>query len=98
MAKYLLAYRGETNAAPTPPDENETAAWMSWFGDLGDAVVEIGNPILARSELGTTAGNTVLNGFSIIQAPDLETAVTLAKGCPVLQHGGGVEVGELAEM
>jgi hypothetical protein len=31
-------------------------------------------------------------------ADDLEAAVTLAKGCPALAAGGGVEIGELADM
>jgi hypothetical protein len=31
-----------------------------------------------------------------VSAEDLETAVKLAEGCPFLQVGGGVEVGQLS--
>jgi hypothetical protein len=37
----------------------------------------------------------VLGGYSLITAADLEAAVILGKGCPFLENGGGVEVGEL---
>ena len=44
MANYLLAYRGGS----TPDSEEEQqavmAAWTSWFGSLGPAVVDGGNP------------------------------------------------------
>jgi hypothetical protein len=34
----------------------------------------------------------------MIIADDLESAMTLAKGCPLVGAGGGVEVGELTEL
>jgi hypothetical protein len=40
----------------------------------------------------------VLGGYSLITAGDLEAAVELAKGCPFLHQGGGIEVGELAQL
>jgi len=33
----------------------------------------------------------------VVSADDLESAVTLAKGCPALRVGGGVEVGPVME-
>jgi len=38
-----------------------------------------------------------LSGYSVVSADDLESAVTLAKGCPALRVGGGVEVGPVME-
>jgi hypothetical protein len=58
--------------------------------------VDAGNPVFHRSPLGnTTTTDTVLGGYSIASAENLEAAVVLAKGCPFLEAGGGVEVGEL---
>jgi hypothetical protein len=34
-------------------------------------------------------------GYTLVTADDLDAAVALARGCPFLQHDGGVEVGEL---
>jgi YCII-related domain len=41
------------------------------------------------------AAATELGGYLLINAADLEAATSLAQGCPFLQAGGGVEVGEL---
>jgi hypothetical protein len=38
---------------------------------------------------------TRLGGYTVITAADLDAAVALAARCPVLEHGGAVEVGEL---
>jgi hypothetical protein len=35
-----------------------------------------------------------VTGYMIIQAETVERAVELAKGCPILESGGSVEVGE----
>jgi hypothetical protein len=37
-------------------------------------------------------GRDVVRGYVNVQADTLDTAAELAKGCPVLQHGGRVEV------
>ena len=37
-------------------------------------------------------------GYSILEADSLDAAVTLAKGCPVLQGGAGVSVYETFEV
>jgi hypothetical protein len=33
----------------------------------------------------------------VVDAADFDAAVEVAKGCPGLSHGGGVEVGEAIE-
>ena len=71
------------------------AAWNSWFQELGSHVVDAGNPVFERSTLGSTDTDTVLGGYSLISAESLDAAVELARGCPTLQNGGGVEIGEL---
>ena len=40
------------------------------------------------------APSNPVSGNSLIKADDLESAVKLARGCPVLASGGSVEVGE----
>lgn len=34
----------------------------------------------------------VVGGFTLIQTRDLEQAVEISKGCPILELGGSVEV------
>lgn len=93
MDTYLLVHRHPHNYAGTP----ETfAAWEAWFEKLGDAVVDLGNPVLGdRSVVGEGAPGLPLGGYTIVNAADLEEATRLASGCPILQEGGAVEVGKL---
>lgn len=103
MAKYVLVYSG---GGPMPEtDEGRQAvmaAWTSWFGGLGAAVVDPGNPFGASSTVtaaGAADGNSSgANGYSILQADTLDSAVTMAKGCPMLGIGGSVEVHEVHEI
>ncbi len=98
MANYLLLYRG--GSRPETEEENKRAmqAWTEWFGQLGDALVDGGNPASATKEIGNGgAVRDIANGptgYSIIKADGFDRAVQLAKGCPVLQGGASVEVVE----
>jgi hypothetical protein len=99
MGKYLLAYRG--GGMPETDEEREAvmAAWGSWFGELGDAIVDPGNPFGGSASVSGdgTAGGTAesgLSGYSVLTAADLATATEHAKGCPVLTRGGSVDVYE----
>jgi hypothetical protein len=96
MPKYVFAYRSPKSYVPGQPDA--VAAWNQFRIDLGDKVVDFGNPVFEASSLGTCDDTTRLGGYSFITADDLESAVALAKGSPVLAAGGGVEVGEITEL
>jgi len=47
---------------------------------------------------GAGANPDARSGYLVVTAGCLETAVALAKGCPRLQAGGRLEVGEILEM
>jgi hypothetical protein len=99
MANYLLAYKGGSMAATDEEREVAMAAWGAWFGGLGAAVIDAGNPFGASA---TVAGDTsvsdgapsALTGYSVLSADSLQAAGELVKGCPVLVAGGSVEVYE----
>ena len=46
----------------------------------------------------TDGGAAALAGYSIVSAADLAAASAIAKGCPLLGHGGTVEVYETIPM
>jgi hypothetical protein len=99
MANYLLAYTGGSGMALTEAErEAAMAKWGQWFQTLGPAVVNIGNPLGASTSVEPSGSNGAaksgLSGFSIISAEDLDAAAELAKGCPVLEGGGKVDVYE----
>ena len=102
MTNYLLAYTGGGSMADATPEQQAAvmAAWGAWFGALGSAVVDGGNPVGAAATLqpdGSRAdgGVSSLTGYSIISAGSLAAASDLAKGCPLLSSGGTVEVYEI---
>lgn len=92
MPNYVFTYRTRDDYTPS----NDTLkAWDAFFQGLGDNIVAIGNPTFARRSIGADASTTVLVGYSIVEADDLDAAVQLASACPTLTYGGGVEVGEI---
>ncbi len=99
MTNYLLAYKGGS----TPETEAERAAvmtaWTNWFGGLGSAIVDPGNPFGPSKAV--DAGGSVsesapsgLTGYSVLTAESLDAVTELSKGCPVLAAGGSVEIYE----
>jgi hypothetical protein len=101
MSDFVLLYRGGS----TPESEAERAAvtdaWTSWFGQLGSAVKDGGNPftetarhVRSDGSIGDVSASGIATGYSIVQADSLDEAAALAKGCPVLQGGGEIEVYE----
>lgn len=106
MTKYVLTYHGGSHEMPTSDAEKEQlmAAWGAWFGQLGAALVDGGNPFGPRVALAgdgsVTEGGLVqdLNGFGVIEADSMEAAIDLSKGCPVLAGGSTVQISEALEM
>ena len=98
MEKFVLAYRGGAGAPDAGPDDAEMAKWFGWFGELGESVVDGGNPFGASATLGGAAPGDGLSGYSVISADSLDDALAKAKGCPVLGNGGFVDVYEAVEI
>jgi hypothetical protein len=102
MAKFVYAYTGGQPAETPEAQEQAMQQWGAWFGTLGDAVADVGNPFGASKTVksgGSVAGATsALGGYSIIEAGSLDDAAAKAAGCPVLQTGGTVEVYEALQM
>lgn len=100
MGKFVLVYSGGGSMGESEEEQQEIMSrWMSWFGGLGEAIVDMGSPfgpsstVSAEGEVsdGDAPG---LGGYSIISAESLADACEAAKGCPVLAGGGSVHVYE----
>jgi hypothetical protein len=103
MAKFVLVYRGGGMADSPEEQQKAMEAWMGWFGTLGAAVVDGGNPFgpsctVSADGSSRDGGQAALTGYSIIEATSLSDAADKAKGCPVLSGGGSVEVYEAMPM
>lgn len=101
MANFVLLYTGGSLPAPSERDK-VMQAWGTWFGKLGDKVVDAGNPFgqhskqISNGSVHDGAGqNPAATGYSIIKADSLSAAIDLAKGCPVLESGAKISVYEV---
>ena len=96
MTKFVFSFRVPSDYKP---DAGATAEWQAWFGVLGPALADIGNAVTDYASLGEVGGgDSRMIGYSVVSAQDLGSALALAKGCPVLRVGGGVEVGPVMEV
>lgn len=106
MSKYLLLYTGGAGMMET---EEERAAvmgqWGEWYGRLGPAIVDGGNPFSPAAKRLTSDGRVldgvegeIASGYTIISADSLDQAAQSAQGCPVLRSGGTITVYEIYEI
>jgi hypothetical protein len=102
MAKFMFVYQGGGGMAETPSEQEKMmAAWGAWYGTLGESVADGGAPFAGSTSVspkGRSAAATALTGFSMVNAPSLEAAAAMTKGCPVLTNGGTVDVYECIDM
>jgi hypothetical protein len=98
MSKYVLAFRGQPDRAPQPDEDQK---WGAWFTSLGAAIADRGNRVgtvrTLQSKDSSDPSTAALTGYIVISAADGDEAARLASGCPGLQSGVSVEVGEIVD-
>ena len=95
MSKYVFSFRVPSDYAPNP---GTRAEWQAWFSGLGPALVDVGNAVTDYASLGEVGGSgSRMVAYSVVSAEDLDSALALARDCPVMRAGGGVEVGPVLE-
>jgi YCII-related domain len=103
VAKYVFIYKGGQMGATQAERDAQFAAWGQWFGKLGPAIADGGNPF-GPSKAVSSAGSvsdgapSSLSGYSVINADSLNAATEFAKGCPILSNKGSVEVYETIDV
>ena len=104
MPKFMFAYHG--GGMPETPEEGAKAmaAWQAWYGEIGGKLADGGAPV-GQSQTVKSDGSVVndgganpLSGYTIVETATAEEACDLAKGCPILEQGGSVEVAPIVEM
>lgn len=102
MGKFVYVYTGGAMGETPEAQEQAMQAWGAWFGSLGSAVTEVGNPFGASttvtSDGASDGGAAKAGGYSVVTAGSLDDAAALTKGCPIFDTGGSVEVYEAIEM
>ena len=97
MPQYILTYRSAKNYNALA-DTDGLAAWTSFISDvIAPNIADPGWPVFKPATvLGEAGESTQHGGYAVITADDLETALAMARHCPTITRGGGVEVAELA--
>lgn len=99
MPRFILSYRSAREHDPlTAP--GILPAWGKFLNEvIAPNVADPGWPVFEPSTvIGEAGPSTQLGGYSVVTADDLETAVSMARNCPTIERGGGVEVGVLADL
>jgi hypothetical protein len=101
MANFVLLYSGGSMAQSEAEQAAIMNAWGAWFGKIGSAVVDGGNPFTQVAKSVARDGRvsdgpvgTMATGYSILKADSFDAAVEMARDCPVLQSGGQITVYE----
>ena len=108
MKQFLFLIRGGDEAyGELSPEETQKhmAKWGAWMGEVkaeglplekeGKVVSDKGSII---SDGPFAEGAEVVGGYLLLPANDLSHAAELAKGCPVHEFGGSVEVRPVSAM
>ena len=110
---YRMTESARHEAMGTPElAQQNMQRWMTWMQELdakghlkdrGQPLEMTGKVVRGRQKSVTDGpyaeAKDVLLGFIIIEARDLEQAVEISTGCPIVEGGGSVEirpVGQLA--
>jgi hypothetical protein len=107
MAAFMFLFRGDRARGDDSPEQlqRQTQKWLTWFEGLKTAGIYKGQgaPLEPGGRVMRGARKTVsdgpyaeakdlVGGYAIVEARDLEAAVEIARGCPILEKDGAVEV------
>lgn len=106
MPEFILLFRRDNKDETISPEQMQELGkkWGTWRSELEakNEIAAVGNRLsragrVVKSKDVVTDGpyaeiKEVLNGYLIVNAIDFDEAVDVAKGCPILQMGGNVEV------
>jgi hypothetical protein len=99
MTNYVLVYSGGSMPETEEEQNAVMVAWGAWYGDLGQAVVDGGNPFGPSTSVASDGSisqgaPSALTGYTVVSADSLDAATEHAKSCPILASGGRVDVYE----
>ncbi|MGZ3872308.1 MAG: YciI family protein, partial [Mucilaginibacter sp.] len=113
MKDFLFVYRNDYKNQPVgSPEEMQaiTKKWMDWIGGIAaqNKLASPGNRLGSEGKV-VRPGNVVtdgpyteikelIGGYSVITVDSYDEAVEIAKGCPIFEVGGNVEVRDIVPM
>ena len=107
MSTYVLLYRAPSSAmeqmASATPEQAQAGmdAWMSWAGQAGDRIVDLGAPLGESTAVGAPRDveGDHIGGYSIMQAGSVEELKDLLDAHPHLMvDGASIQILEVLPM
>lgn len=113
MEKFMLLFRGSDVYQPGQSPEALQALkekMIHWIVDLSEKGVHVasepleptGKQVNGKKKVLTDGpfgeGRAIIGGCTIVQATDINEAVEIAKGCPILASNANIEVRPLQKM
>jgi len=108
---YLLLFRGGANPEDMSPEQMQSTMnnWMTWMKGLKKSKqLTLGHPLQDGGKLlsGPKGKNVVpfsdtpdsIGGYLLIKAKSQADATKIAKGCPIFNNGGTVELRPIQPM
>jgi len=105
MSEFTFLFRGRETSPSAEQMQKTMEKWVVWFKQLDSAgcLKEPGHPlehtgkVVKGKERVVVDGpyaeaKDVVGGYILVEAIDLNHATELAKGCPIFEVGGSVEV------
>ena len=111
MANFLYIFRGGMTPTASPQQlEQQMQKWGAWIQALsktgnfkaGDPLQSGGRVLRGKKKIVTDGpfaeAKDLVGGYLLISANDLDDATELARGCPIFESDGTVEVRPIQEM
>lgn len=110
MPEFLYLYRGGRRGRTPEESDQIMQQWLTWMKDLTASgnLKDAGQPLeeqgkVVRDKSSVTDGpfaeaKDLVGGFTLVEAGTIERAAELARGCPILNVGGTVEVRPIMKM
>jgi hypothetical protein len=113
MTEFMMIFRNDYNPSFKPTPEQMQASikqWQDWMGSIAaqgkfagtNRLSSEGSKVLRANSLVTdgpfTEAKEIVGGYLIVKAANMEEALKLAEGCPILDIGGNVEIRNVIPM
>jgi hypothetical protein len=110
MNDFLYLFRSSPPSFSPQEMQEQMKLWMAWMKGLSDSGHLKSRGERLNQRLGKVVGKDgatdgpfteakdIIGGYIVVSATDLDHAVRLCAGCPVLAAGGRVEVRPIMKM
>jgi len=108
VSEFTYLFRGRDMNQSREQQQKTMEQWSVWFKELSTKghLKEPGHPLVGTGKVVSGKKKTVsdgpfaeakdiIGGYIVVEAKDLSHAAELAKGCPIFEVGGSVEIREI---